>query len=178
MKRLIVLALLGFAAMSAMPAKAQISVNVNIGAQPSWGPSGYNHVDYYYLPEVESYYYVPTRQFIYLSGNSWVHRKSLPSRHRNYNLHSGRKVVINGNRPYLRHQTYRTRYASNYSHSRPQPGRSRISYQRSSNKQYYKQEKHYSKGPKHNRNNGKSNGHSRGNDRGNGHGNNGNRGRH
>ncbi|WP_432710244.1 hypothetical protein [Pedobacter sp.] len=112
MKRLIVFALLGFAALSVKPAKAQVSVNINIGAQPDWGPRGYNYVDYYYLPEIESYYYVPTRKFIYFSGGNWRHSKNLPSRYRGYNLHHGRKVVINSHRPYLHHNNYKKRYAS------------------------------------------------------------------
>jgi len=104
--------MLGIAALSVTPAKAQVSVNVNIGSQPDWGPRGYNHVDYYYLPEVESYYYVPTRKFIYLSNGSWRHANRLPSRYRGYNLHNGRKVVINSHRPYLKHNNYKKRYAS------------------------------------------------------------------
>jgi hypothetical protein len=110
MKRLLLLASLGIAALLASPAKAQVNVNINVGSQPSWGPSGYDHVDYYYLPEVESYYYVPSRTFIYMSGNRWVKTKHLPARHRGYDLHRGRKVVINAPRPYLRHNDYRARY--------------------------------------------------------------------
>ncbi len=49
MKRLIVFAMLGIAIMAVTPAKAQVSVSVNIGSQPNWGPRGYNYVDYYYL---------------------------------------------------------------------------------------------------------------------------------
>jgi len=110
MKKLLLLASLGFAALIASPAKAQVSVNINIGAQPSWGPSGYDYVDYYYLPEVESYYYVPTHTFIYLNGNRWVKTKHLPARYRGYDLHRGRKVVINSPRPYLQHRNYRSQY--------------------------------------------------------------------
>jgi hypothetical protein len=51
------------------PASAQVRVNINIGSQPVWGPVGYDHVDYYYLPDIETYYYVPTRQFVYF--NKW-----------------------------------------------------------------------------------------------------------
>lgn len=93
------------------PVKAQVSLQINIGSQPNWGPRGYDHVDYYYLPEVESYYYVPTRQFVYLERNRWVHRKSLPSRYRNYDLYGGRKVVINQPRPYLQHHVYQSSYS-------------------------------------------------------------------
>jgi hypothetical protein len=111
MKKLLLMATLGVSALLASPAKAQVSVNINIGAQPAWGPTGYSHVDYYYLPEIESYYYVPTRKFIYYRENRWVHSNYLPSRYNNYDLRRGRKVVINSYRPYLQHNNYRNQYS-------------------------------------------------------------------
>lgn len=121
MRKLLLMVGLGIGSlMAAAPAKAQVSLSINIGSQPQWGPRGYDHVDYYYLPEVESYYYVPTRQFIYYSGNRWVHARNLPSRYRGYDLYGGRKVVINSPRPYLHHVNYRSRYGrSSYVYSRP-----------------------------------------------------------
>ena len=111
MKKLILVVLVASAAAIYQPAKAQVSLQINIGSQPNWGPRGYNHVDYYYLPEVESYYYVPTHQFIYLERNKWVHHNSLPARYHNYNLYQGRKVVINRPHPYLQHQVYQSNYS-------------------------------------------------------------------
>ncbi|ADY51082.1 hypothetical protein Pedsa_0501 [Pseudopedobacter saltans DSM 12145] len=92
-------------------AEAQVSVNVNIGTQPLWGPVGYQHVDYYYLPEIETYYYVPKRQFIYINGGNWVFSSSLPYRHRHYNLYGGHKVVINQPYAYKHHKHYKVKYA-------------------------------------------------------------------
>ncbi|MBG6235771.1 hypothetical protein IWX76_002352 [Pedobacter sp. CAN_A7] len=191
MKRLIVFAMLGFAALAVTPAKAQVSVNINIGSQPDWGPRGYNHVDYYYLPEVESYYYVPTRKFIYLSGGNWRHSNNLPSRYRGYNLHNGRKVVINSHRPYLQHNNYKKRYAShnyapvryNQSNNRRIASRdhyinkrvvahrsydnNRSSYNRKDNRSYQKQGKHHDnrnqkgRGENDNRGNGRGHGNGR-----------------
>lgn len=90
--------------------KAQVNVNINLGSQPSWGPAGYNYVDYYYLPDIESYYYVPKRQFIYLNNGQWVFANALPSRYQGYNLFSGYKVVINRPTPYLQFQEDRVKY--------------------------------------------------------------------
>ncbi|MET1055576.1 MAG: hypothetical protein ABWY16_09730 [Pedobacter sp.] len=114
MKKLLLIAAIGIGSLAAVPAKAQVSLSVNIGLQPDWGPRGYNHVDYYYLPDVDSYYDVPTRQYVYLEGGSWVHRRYLPSRYRGYDLYGGRKIVINSRDPWLRHNDYRTRYVTNY----------------------------------------------------------------
>ena len=111
MKKLILVTMLGLASVIALPALAQVNVSINIGAQPKWGPAGYNHVDYYYMPEIESYYYVPTKKFIYYSGNTWVHTRTLPARYRNYDLYSGPKYVINSPRPYMKHNVYKVKYS-------------------------------------------------------------------
>ena len=91
-------------------AQVRLNVNVNIGAQPRWGPVGYNYVEYYYLPDIETYYYVPTRQFIYLSGDNWVFSYSLPRAYRNYDLYSGYKIVINQPRAYQHFYSHRSSY--------------------------------------------------------------------
>ncbi len=93
-------------------ADAQLSISFNISSQPRWGPVGYNYVQYYYLPDIDCYYYVPTRQFIYLSGTEWIYSSILPPMYRTYNLYNGYKVVINEPHPYLNHSYYHSRYAS------------------------------------------------------------------
>lgn len=150
MKKLFLLTMLGLASAITLPATAQVSVNINIGSQPQWGPSGYNHVDYYYMPEIESYYYVPTKKFIYYSGNSWVHRRTLPSRYRNYDLYSGPKYVINSPRPYMQHNVYKVKYSK----QRPHHVQQRYSKQRYAKqhnaKQHHGGKQHKDKGKKHN----------------------------
>lgn len=96
---------------------AQISVNVNLGTPPQWGPAGYSDVHYYYLPDVEAYYDVPSSQFIYLNGRTWVRRATLPSRYRTYDLYNGYKVVMTdyrGNEPYIHFKEYKVKYAKGY----------------------------------------------------------------
>ncbi|HEX3166524.1 MAG TPA: hypothetical protein VHQ93_09665 [Chitinophagaceae bacterium] len=93
------------------PASAQVRVNINIGSQPVWGPVGYDHVDYYYLPDIETYYYVPARQFVYFNNGRWIYSSSLPYRYRNYDLNRGYKVVINQPRPYQNFSMHRAEYS-------------------------------------------------------------------
>lgn len=88
----------------------QVNVTINIDKQPVWGPEGFDHVDYYYLPEADVYYSVSKNQYIYLQNGKWVFRKSLPARHRNIDLYKTYKVVINENKPYLRHSEHRKEY--------------------------------------------------------------------
>jgi hypothetical protein len=92
-------------------ASAQVRVNINIGTQPLWGPVGYDEVEYYYLPDVEAYYYVPRRQFVYLNGGNWIFATSLPPRYRTYDLYTGYKVVINEPRPYIHFTDHKVKYA-------------------------------------------------------------------
>ncbi|MDO9594709.1 MAG: hypothetical protein Q7J19_06920 [Lutibacter sp.] len=95
----------------------QAQITVNLGSPPQWGPSGYSDVRYYYLPDVDSYYDVQTSRFIYYSGNSWVHRKSLPTQYRNYDLYNGYKVVLSdyrGNAPYGLYKQHKVKYAKGY----------------------------------------------------------------
>lgn len=91
-------------------AKAQVSLNINIGQQPVWGPTGYDHVDYYYFPDIDAYYYVPTGQYIYANGGRWVWVNSLPAQYGNFDLYRSYKVVINKPRPYLQNNIYVNQY--------------------------------------------------------------------
>jgi len=107
----------GMILMFAGSMQAQLSVRVNIGTPPQWGPSGYGNARYYYLPDIESYYDVRNSTFIYYSGNRWIHSRNLPARYRNYDLYGGYKVVMNdyrGNRPYDNFREYRTKYSKGY----------------------------------------------------------------
>jgi len=89
------------------PSSAQISLSINIGAQPSWGPTGYDHAEYYYLPDIQCYYYVPGHQFIYQSHGHWAFSYDLPSRYRGYDLFHSYKVVMNESQPYLHYEEHR-----------------------------------------------------------------------
>jgi hypothetical protein len=161
--------------------QAQVSVNVNIGAPPMWGPVGYSNVQYYYLPDVEAYYDVPSSMFIYQSGGVWIHRTYLPVRYRNYDLYNGYKVVMtdyHGNKPYYRHNDYKVRYAKGYHGpaqrnigSRPAKGHSNGNNSEFRNKSY--KSSSYSKGHSNDNNgkgnNGKGNGEGHGKSNGGGH---------
>lgn len=96
---------------------AQISVRLNIGAPPMWGPTGYSDVRYYYLPDVQAYYDVQASMFIYPVGGRWVHRANLPLRYRNYDLYGGYKVVMadyRGNTPYTHFTEHKAKYTRGF----------------------------------------------------------------
>lgn len=113
MKKIILSAVILLSCFTAKIASAQVSIGlgINIGSQPDWGPVGYDHVDYYYMPDVDAYYDVPTHNYVYYENNVWVHRRFLPARYRGYNMYNGYKVVVNERNPWMRNAYYRDHYA-------------------------------------------------------------------
>jgi len=143
--------------------QAQVSVSVNIGSPPMWGPAGHASVQYYYLPDVEAYYDVRSSMFIYFGGGAWIRRAYLPARYKGYDLYHGYKVVMpnyHGKTPYSHFKEHKMKYGKGY-RGKPQrtigerPGKG------NSGARYYKDANHYSKGG--GPDNHKSNGH--GNDK-------------
>lgn len=97
------------------PSAAQVNISFNIGSQPQWGPANNDYVEYYYLPEADVYYNVPTSQFVYLNRGKWISVSSLPTSYR-VDLYRTYKVVINEKRPYMNHNMYKAKYGK-YKHS-------------------------------------------------------------
>ena len=100
---------------------AQIQASVNIGSQPIWGPIGYNYVENYYIPEIESYYNVPSRKFMCMINGNWITSSTLPSRYVKYDLFHGYKAVINEPNPYLHFNKHRVKYISFWNKRNQQP---------------------------------------------------------
>jgi hypothetical protein len=111
------LTIIGFVMFLASSVQSQVSVNINLPSPPLWGPAGYTHVRYYYLPDVEAYYDIQTSMFIYYGGGAWVHRANLPSRYRGYDLYGGYKVVMSdyrGNTPYIYFKGHKQKYGRGF----------------------------------------------------------------
>lgn len=97
--------------------QAQVSVNVNIGTPPSWGPAGYTDVRYYYLPDIETYYDINEGQYIYFNNGQWVRTVTVPVAYRTYDFYNGYKVVMTdyrGATPYVYYKTYKVKYPKGY----------------------------------------------------------------
>ena len=140
--------------------QAQVSVNVNIGTPPAWGPAGYSNIDYYYIPDVQSYYDIRNSQFIYYGNGKWIRSRNLPQQYRNYDLYNGYKVVINdyhGRTPYVHYKDHKAKYYKGYK-GKPQKT---IGY-RNNDKHDYKQKDNKHNSGKHNRGNGKGHGNGNG----------------
>lgn len=96
---------------------AQVSVNVNIGTPPAWGPAGYTNVEFYYLPDLECYFDIRLSQFIYFNNGRWIRTKHLPRPYRHYDLYNGYKVVLtdyHGRTPYKYFKSHKVKYYKGY----------------------------------------------------------------
>ncbi|MES2004252.1 MAG: hypothetical protein V4450_07010 [Bacteroidota bacterium] len=116
MKKLLLttFAIVAFLSYTETKAQVHVNLNVNIGSRPNWGLPGNYAGNYYYLPEIDTYYDIAQRQFVYFDGRDWAFSYELPYAYRDYDLYGGYKVVINEPRPYLNCNVYRTRYSNYY----------------------------------------------------------------
>ena len=56
-------------------ADAQVRVNLGVNFN---GSQGYARASYYYMPDINAYYSVPTREYIYYDNYEWVRSRYLP----------------------------------------------------------------------------------------------------
>jgi len=110
MKKLMMITLL-LSSMLYYKATAQAYDNPNILIQPLWGPAGYDHVEYYYFPDLNAYYYVPGAQYIYLEKKHWVTVTTMPIRYKNFDFYGAHKVVLNEPKPYINYRANKLQYA-------------------------------------------------------------------
>ncbi len=111
MKRILLSMLFAAAIFSASTSEAQSNVKINLDAQPQWGPAGYNYAEYYYMPDIETYYNVPRREFVYYKDNKWAFSPNLPPTYSTYDLYSGHKVVLKTPNAYKNYNTHKVQYA-------------------------------------------------------------------
>ena len=117
---------------------AQVSVNVNLGTPPVWAPAERVETQYYFLPDIDTYYDVPSARFIYLKNGAWVRTASLPYRYRNYKLRGSNVVYLTdyrGNAPYSYHKNHKNKYSKKVF----------VNDDKNENKGYEKQNKEYQK---------------------------------
>lgn len=101
-------------ALNSFSAQSQVAVNVNLGKPPVWAPANPVQTQYYFLPDIDTYYDVPSQRFIYLRNGKWFRSAALPARYRGYNLKSGNVVYLTdyrGNSPYKYHKNHKIKYA-------------------------------------------------------------------
>ncbi|CAN5194660.1 hypothetical protein BH09BAC6_BH09BAC6_08720 [soil metagenome] len=111
MKKLIFSAAIILSCFAYKAADAQVRVNLglNFNSQPAYG-----RASYYYMPDINAYYSVPTREYIYYDNDGWVRANYLPERYGNYDVYHNYRVAVNERNPWFRNQYYQSRYAHQY----------------------------------------------------------------
>ena len=97
--------------------EAQMHVSINIDVQPAWGPSGYNYVEYYYIPEINVYFDVINRMFYYPNRGRWISALFLPVAYSYYDFYSLYKIVLNGVFQPWRYNSNHVRLYAGYRHN-------------------------------------------------------------
>jgi len=95
--------------------QAQINISVNI-TPPDWGPDEASGVKFYFMPDIQVYYDVTSKVFIYRSGTTWVRTATLPGRYGTFNLYTGYKVMLHDDddRPYEHFDEHCKKYPKGY----------------------------------------------------------------
>lgn len=158
--KLIATGIILFAAAST--SQAQVSINVNIGTpavvvRPAWVPQNHVGVDFYYIPEIESYYDVSAGLYVYLNNGNWCRTRYVPVRYRNYDLHHAHRIELrgyHGSRPYAYFNNHNVRYHDN---RRYVEDRHRYNDHRYADN--YRSYRDYDRGHYHKHDNGRKNGH-------------------
>ncbi|MBC5838759.1 hypothetical protein [Flavobacterium muglaense] len=94
---------------------AQLSISLNIGNAPVYRNAV--AVDYYYLPDIQTYFDVRANQYVYLERGNWKRSRNLPVYYRDYDVRNGYRVALNdchGNQPYKNYNNDRARYYVGY----------------------------------------------------------------
>jgi len=83
---------------------------------PSWGPTYYQGVRYYYLPDIEAYYDLSNRQFVYLSNGRWYDSPECPTIYAGFDLDNCFAIALDVNvyQPWMHHQYYVSHYPRYY----------------------------------------------------------------
>lgn len=99
------------------------TVGQNIGVSvhfdlPAWAPyySNQNLVRYYYLPDIECYYDIMNREFIFLEDGQWVFSRVLPPAYAWFDLNTCFVVALNRSvdRPWRHFHYYLAHYPRYY----------------------------------------------------------------
>ncbi|MDO5522479.1 MAG: hypothetical protein Q4G48_00355 [Bacteroidia bacterium] len=83
---------------------------------PVWAPDYYYGTRYYYFPDIETYYDLATRNFVYLLNGQWLFVPTLPPVYSAFNLRNAFVVIVNRDvyNPWMHHHYYNSHYPRYY----------------------------------------------------------------
>lgn len=83
---------------------------------PGWAPAYESGMRYYYFPDIEVYYDIVDRDFVYLYEGRWHFSRTLPSIYAGFDLYNGFVISLNFNvyQPWRHHHYYISHYPRYY----------------------------------------------------------------
>lgn len=95
------------------PSQAQISININLGASyPSWIASSYQDAKYIYMPELDMYYDMYNKSYVYYDNYKWVSQRNVPIAYQHMDFRNARKVRVSAKNPWNNNAYYRNAYVN------------------------------------------------------------------
>lgn len=113
MKKIALIAALGFSLLSGFRSDARVNINVSFGVPVAQQPWYGSDNDYIYMPDQGVYFNTRQRMYIFQDGGRWFTAQRLPARFGNVSYRSVRTVRMNGFKPFERDFDNRRRYALN-----------------------------------------------------------------
>ncbi len=107
-------ALLAMAFNTQAQVAAKVDKTYGVTKPPTWAPKAPTTVKYYYLPDIQTYYDVPAKRYIYQKDGVWTRTSVLPTRYNGYDLRKGQTVYLtdyNGTKPYAYYKKHKVKYA-------------------------------------------------------------------
>ena len=104
----------------------QPAPQVVVVEQPEWAPPCENvqTLNYYYIPDLEVYYDIRAREYVYIDNGNWIFSSYLPPMYSNYNLNDAFVVVLDQkvHQPWRSHNLYVSHYPRYYYKSKYREG--------------------------------------------------------
>ncbi|MES2371563.1 MAG: hypothetical protein V4557_03220 [Bacteroidota bacterium] len=76
--------------------------------------TGYTVGNYYYYPEIDTWYDIYSRRFVYFENGRWVYSDAVSGKNRYYDIANAYKVQVTEKKPYMHAAAYRELYADYY----------------------------------------------------------------
>jgi hypothetical protein len=85
---------------------------------PQWAPPYYQGARYYYLPDIETYYDLYSREFIFLNNAQWIYSPYISPYYSAFDLNNCFVIIVNTNiyQPWMHHQYYVSHFPRYYYH--------------------------------------------------------------
>jgi hypothetical protein len=102
--------IVGSTVFATQEASAQVNINVNVGNPSMRGGGAYGN--YCYIPDLDIYFDMAARDYVYYSRGQWMHANRMPRAYRNYDMNNCYRVAVNGRTPWMYNGGHRQQYGN------------------------------------------------------------------